>query len=193
MNCCNLFVVFISLLLYCVNIVYSNNQFNSYSFQANKPQAKEFFANQNQTFKGNQFKDEKISSQSIGDQANDLTSNTEPNKRQNIRPQFQEVRNNVFQNSINQQRPQFKSPISSYNTNIPPRPIPISSSIPLGSEINQLNKELIFEGLKKMYKKKVLPLELASKFALFSSPPMSPSDFDAKPIVLVLGQVILII
>lgn len=32
---------------------------------------------------------------------------------------------------------------------------------------------------------------MASKYAHFGSPPMSPSDFDAKPMVLVLGQVIL--
>jgi EH domain-containing protein 1 len=34
----------------------------------------------------------------------------------------------------------------------------------------------------------VLPLEIASKFSHFGSPPLGPSDFDAKPMVLVLGQ-----
>ena len=57
-----------------------------------------------------------------------------------------------------------------------------------GRDLSQANKDLIFEGLKKLYKKKVLPLELATKFSQFGSPPMSPSDFDAKPVVLVIGQ-----
>ena len=35
----------------------------------------------------------------------------------------------------------------------------------------------------------MLPLERASKYSQFGSPPLSPSDFEAKPIVLVLGQV----
>lgn len=39
-----------------------------------------------------------------------------------------------------------------------------------------------------MYKKKIRPLELSSKYAHFHSPPLSPSDFDAKPMVLLLGQ-----
>jgi hypothetical protein len=61
-------------------------------------------------------------------------------------------------------------------------------SFPLEQDLSEVDKDLIFEGLKKLYKKKVLPLELASKFSHFSSPPMSPSDFDAKPMVLILGQ-----
>jgi len=55
-------------------------------------------------------------------------------------------------------------------------------------ELSQVDKDLIFEGLKQLYKKKVLPLEIASKYSHFSSPPMGPSDFDAKPMVLILGQ-----
>jgi GTPase SAR1 family protein len=55
-------------------------------------------------------------------------------------------------------------------------------------DLSQVDKDLIFEGLKQLYKKKVLPLEMATKYAHFASPPMSPSDFDAKPMVLLLGQ-----
>ena len=55
-------------------------------------------------------------------------------------------------------------------------------------ELSQLDKDFIFEGLKQLYKKKVLPIEINSKFSHFSSPPMSPSDFDAKPMVLIIGQ-----
>ena len=38
----------------------------------------------------------------------------------------------------------------------------------------------------------VLPLELASKYAHFASPPMGPSDFDAKPLVLILGEILVV-
>lgn len=67
----------------------------------------------------------------------------------------------------------------------------ISSSTPVtyGNDLSQVDKDLIFEGLKKLYKKKVLPLELSSKYSHFGSPPLSPSDFEAKPMVLILGQV----
>ena len=58
-----------------------------------------------------------------------------------------------------------------------------------GSDLSQIDKDFIFEGLKTLYKKKVLPLELATKYSHFGSPPMGPSDFEAKPMVLVLGQV----
>jgi len=38
-----------------------------------------------------------------------------------------------------------------------------------------------------MYKRKILPLELASKYGHFHSAPLSPADFEAKPLVLFLG------
>lgn len=57
-----------------------------------------------------------------------------------------------------------------------------------GTDLSHVDKDYIFEGLKKLYKRKVLPLEVASKFSHFQSPPMGPSDFDAKPMVLILGQ-----
>ena len=66
---------------------------------------------------------------------------------------------------------------------------PTSDNIVIAQEdLTQVDKDLIFEGLKNLYKKKVLPLEVASKYSHFSSPPMGPSDFDAKPMVLILGQ-----
>ena len=55
-------------------------------------------------------------------------------------------------------------------------------------ELDSFNKDLIFQGLKRMYRKKILPLEISSKYGHFHSPPLSPSDFDAKPMVLLLGQ-----
>lgn len=57
-----------------------------------------------------------------------------------------------------------------------------------GSDLSEVDKDLIFEGLKKLYQKKILPLELSSKYANFGSPPLSPSDFEAKPMVLIMGQ-----
>ena len=55
-------------------------------------------------------------------------------------------------------------------------------------ELESFDKNLIFAGLKRMYRKKILPLELSSKYGHFHSPPLSPSDFEAKPMVLLLGQ-----
>ena len=55
-------------------------------------------------------------------------------------------------------------------------------------ELESFDKDLIFQGLKRMYRKKILPLEISSKYGHFHSPPLSPSDFDAKPMVLLLGQ-----
>lgn len=55
-------------------------------------------------------------------------------------------------------------------------------------ELESFDKDLIFNGLKRMYRKKILPLEVSSKYGHFHSPPLSPSDFDAKPMVLLLGQ-----
>jgi len=45
-----------------------------------------------------------------------------------------------------------------------------------------------FGELKKLYKRRMLPVELASRYGHFASPPMGPADFDAKPLVLLLGQ-----
>ncbi len=58
----------------------------------------------------------------------------------------------------------------------------------MNEELTQVDKDVIFEGLKQLYNKKVLPLEISSKFANFGSPPLAASDFDAKPMVLILGQ-----
>ena len=66
-----------------------------------------------------------------------------------------------------------------------------SSSYPAGGggmDLSQFNKDIIFSGLKRLYRKKIRPLELSSKYGHFHSPPLSPSDFDSKPMVLLLGQ-----
>lgn len=57
-----------------------------------------------------------------------------------------------------------------------------------GVDLSQFNKDVIFSGLKRLYRKKIRPLELSSKYGHFHSPPLSPSDFDSKPMVLLLGQ-----
>ena len=46
----------------------------------------------------------------------------------------------------------------------------------------------VVEGLKKMYKSKLLPLEETYKFGEFHSPFLNDGDFDAKPMVLLVGQ-----
>eukprot|EP01041_Mallomonas_annulata_P007422 gene7422-15164_t len=63
-----------------------------------------------------------------------------------------------------------------------------TNSLLFGSDLSQVDKDFIFEGLKKLYKKKILPVEMSSKYSHFGSPPLGPSDFEAKPMVLILGQ-----
>eukprot|EP01035_Chromulina_nebulosa_P003954 gene3954-5397_t len=76
----------------------------------------------------------------------------------------------------------------SFDSSYPPSATPSDNIVLAPEDLTQVDKDLIFEGLKNLYKKKVLPLEVASKYSHFSSPPMGPSDFDAKPMVLILGQ-----
>ena len=46
----------------------------------------------------------------------------------------------------------------------------------------------VADGLKKLYKQKMLPLEEYYKFHDFHSPSLDDPDFDAKPMVLLIGQ-----
>jgi GTPase SAR1 family protein len=55
-------------------------------------------------------------------------------------------------------------------------------------DLSAFDKEFILKGLARLYRKKILPLELASRYGHFHSPPLSPSDFDAPPMILLLGQ-----
>jgi len=55
-------------------------------------------------------------------------------------------------------------------------------------DLSNFDKDMIFNGLKKMYKKKILPVEHMSQFTKFGTSAMSASDFTAKPMVLLLGQ-----
>mmetsp|Transcript_20768 Transcript_20768/g.49104 ORF Transcript_20768/g.49104 Transcript_20768/m.49104 type:complete len:565 (-) Transcript_20768:515-2209(-) len=57
-----------------------------------------------------------------------------------------------------------------------------------GMDLSAFDKEYILKGLAKLYKKKILPLEISSRYGHFHSPPLSPADFVAPPQVLLLGQ-----
>jgi hypothetical protein len=46
----------------------------------------------------------------------------------------------------------------------------------------------VADGLKKLYKQRMLPLEEFYKFHDFHSPPLDDPDFDAKPMILLVGQ-----
>jgi EH domain-containing protein 1 len=46
----------------------------------------------------------------------------------------------------------------------------------------------VVAGLKKIYKEKILPVEMKYKFDEFHSPFLRDTDFEAKPLVLLLGQ-----
>jgi hypothetical protein len=60
-----------------------------------------------------------------------------------------------------------------------------------GMDLSTFDKEFILKGLARLYRKKILPLELASRYGHFHSPPLSPSDFDAPPMILLLGELLL--
>jgi polynucleotide 5'-kinase involved in rRNA processing len=56
---------------------------------------------------------------------------------------------------------------------------------------DQAKKELytnVVEGLRQVYKTKLLPLEEAYRFHEFHSSQLEDSDFSAKPMVLLVGQ-----
>ncbi len=46
----------------------------------------------------------------------------------------------------------------------------------------------VIDGLKQTYRKKLLPLEKTYLFEDFHSPYMNDGDFNAKPMVLLIGQ-----
>lgn len=48
--------------------------------------------------------------------------------------------------------------------------------------------QTVSDGLKKLYKTKLLPLEESYKFHEFHSPSLEDADFDNKPMVLLVGQ-----
>ena len=48
--------------------------------------------------------------------------------------------------------------------------------------------DTVVEGLRNIYKTKLLPIEQQYKFHEFHSPPLQDADFSAKPMVLLVGQ-----
>ncbi|CAA7019666.1 unnamed protein product [Microthlaspi erraticum] len=52
----------------------------------------------------------------------------------------------------------------------------------------KVNVVTIVDGLKRLYAEKLKPLELTYRFNDFASPVLTNSDFDAKPMVMLLGQ-----
>ncbi|ESQ38179.1 hypothetical protein EUTSA_v10028561mg [Eutrema salsugineum] len=52
----------------------------------------------------------------------------------------------------------------------------------------QVNVVTIVDGLKRLYAEKLKPLEVTYRFNDFASPALTNSDFDAKPMVMLLGQ-----
>jgi hypothetical protein len=92
----------------------------------------------------------------------------------------------------NQQRPQRSIPQQQMNDPNPTRTQAEQQKQPqnilFGSDLSQVDKDVIFEGLKNLYRRKILPLEVATKYSHFGSPPLGPSDFESKPMVVIVGQ-----
>jgi polynucleotide 5'-kinase involved in rRNA processing len=59
-----------------------------------------------------------------------------------------------------------------------------------GSSSSDINRDYntIIEGLKKIYSNKIKPLETTYNFEGFYSQPLTDSDIEAKPIILLMGQ-----
>ncbi|KAG5868173.1 hypothetical protein JTB14_026930 [Gonioctena quinquepunctata] len=55
-------------------------------------------------------------------------------------------------------------------------------------EVRPESYENVIDGLKSIYKNKMLPLEQHYLFNEFHSPPLNDADFDAKPLILLVGQ-----
>jgi len=71
---------------------------------------------------------------------------------------------------------------------------PAADNSGLRGKVNKIRTEeptdlpFVVEGLKKIYRNHLLPLEQKYKFGEFNSPCLRDSDFDAKPMVLLMGQ-----
>ena len=91
--------------------------------------------------------------------------------------------NNPYQQQ-QQQQPMQPPPESNTNWDEPTK----NGDADGGMDLSGFDKEYILRGLARLYRKKILPLELSSRYGHFHSPPLSPSDFDAPPTVLLLGQ-----
>ncbi|VEN42274.1 unnamed protein product [Callosobruchus maculatus] len=55
-------------------------------------------------------------------------------------------------------------------------------------EVKHESFDTVIDGLKSIYKNKMLPLEQHYLFHEFHSPPLNDADFDAKPLILLVGQ-----
>ena len=84
---------------------------------------------------------------------------------------------------------------------LPPPPIPTPNTTTATNTTNTTNPSnsnpitttiattlRLKEELKRLYKEQLLPLEKLSNYEGFYSPPLSDSEFDSKPHVLVIGQ-----
>ena len=52
----------------------------------------------------------------------------------------------------------------------------------------EVNYDSVIEGLQSIYKEKLLPLEREYQFHDFHSPSLSDADFNARPLVMLVGQ-----
>ncbi|KAH7820124.1 putative EH-domain containing 4 [Monocercomonoides exilis] len=62
----------------------------------------------------------------------------------------------------------------------------MSGPVTLSEKIDAHND--VVEGLKRLYREKIVPLEESCQFHMFHSHPLRDSDFDANPMVMLIGQ-----
>ncbi|XP_019169146.1 PREDICTED: EH domain-containing protein 1-like isoform X2 [Ipomoea nil] len=85
------------------------------------------------------------------------------------------------------------TPLRPIPLNIPLRPIPSIKMFSSRSSRKKVQPSLtavtsVIDGLKRLYNAKLKPLEVTYRFNDFVSPVLTDSDFDAKPMIMLLGQ-----
>jgi hypothetical protein len=92
-----------------------------------------------------------------------------------------------YQGETNSAQSTASSPEGKVNSN---NSTSVPSSSPLASMTGPKQSELspILDELKRYYRTKILPVEQAFKFEDFHSPSLTDTDFESKPMVLLIGQ-----
>ncbi|XP_024033314.1 EH domain-containing protein 1 [Citrus clementina] len=105
---------------------------------------------------------------------------------QNLKPPAMEGLDKLLANK----RHSSKTSDPNLNGSLQPQPSPSANwfSSKSSKKISMSSVTSIIDGLKRLYIQKLKPLEVTYRFNDFVSPLLTNSDFDAKPMVMLLGQ-----